>query len=151
MDSTKSQTHLKPRNIVRISHNLISPSMHESTQTFRTYSHVAHLANPTLSTPTVTYVIICRGHLGHSTFSSCSHNSVVVLKFVARLESHQTEHTNHLSSTNDRGSVQGEYLDHQKEFCQETNFQIKKLINAALRLRITRKDSRTRRLQILQT
>ena len=37
-------------------------------------------------------------------------------------QSHQTVQTGHLGCTSDRGSVQGVYLYHQKEFQHETNF-----------------------------
>uniref|UniRef100_A0A0D3A5F2 Uncharacterized protein n=1 Tax=Brassica oleracea var. oleracea TaxID=109376 RepID=A0A0D3A5F2_BRAOL len=44
------------------------------------------------------------------------------LKSVVQPESHQTSQTDHLGDTSDRRSVQGAYLDNQKEFIYETNF-----------------------------
>ena len=53
-------------------------------------------------------------------FSGCK--DVVALKFVVQPESHQTSQTDHLGDTSDRRSVQGAYLDNQKDFVYETNF-----------------------------
>ncbi|KAF3594660.1 hypothetical protein DY000_02020096 [Brassica cretica] len=47
---------------------------------------------------------------------------VVALKSMVQPESHQTFQTGHLGDTNDRRSVQGSYLDNQKDFVYETNF-----------------------------
>ena len=48
--------------------------------------------------------------------------SVVALKSVVKPEFHQTSQTGHLGNTNDRRSVQGAYLDNQKEFVYEMFF-----------------------------
>ncbi|XP_013613928.1 PREDICTED: uncharacterized protein LOC106320108 [Brassica oleracea var. oleracea] len=45
------------------------------------------------------------------------------LKSVVQPDSHQTSQTGHLGDTSDRRSVQGAYLDNQKEFVYETNCQ----------------------------
>ncbi|XP_056861846.1 uncharacterized protein LOC108821333 isoform X2 [Raphanus sativus] len=46
----------------------------------------------------------------------------VVIKTVAELEVNQTIQSGHFGGASDRGSVQGEYLNNQKDFCHETNF-----------------------------
>ncbi|WZZ27726.1 hypothetical protein YC2023_011127 [Brassica napus] len=48
--------------------------------------------------------------------------SVVALKSLVQPESHQTSQTGHLGDTRDIRSVQGVYLDNQKDFVYENNF-----------------------------
>ncbi|KAF3540178.1 hypothetical protein F2Q69_00019553 [Brassica cretica] len=49
-------------------------------------------------------------------------NIVVALKSVVQPELHQTSQTGHLGDTSDRRSVQGAYLENQKDFVYEINF-----------------------------
>ncbi|XP_056852409.1 uncharacterized protein LOC108847265 isoform X2 [Raphanus sativus] len=46
----------------------------------------------------------------------------VVIKPVAEPEVNQPAQTGHFGGTSDRGTVPGEYLNHQKFFCHESNF-----------------------------
>ena len=80
--------------------------------------------------------LVYEAHLGHFRFNhDASEESrlplykygeflsslVEVLKSVVQPESHRTSQTGHLGDTCDRRSVQGAYLDNQKEFAYETN------------------------------